>query len=79
MRYSLVAALGLTAVDEDTDGAGGEPDLITAAQAATLDDLIEANGRDKAKFLDFAGVESLADIRAADYAKAVAMLERKRA
>lgn len=66
-RYSLVQMLGLAAANDD-DGkiAAGKP-TITEDQADKLMDLIEANGKDRAKFLKWAKVETLADIPADQY------------
>jgi hypothetical protein len=78
-RYSLIAALGLTTCDEDDDGneaTGGE--TIAEAQQNALNDLILEVGADRAKFLRFCNVDKLADIRASNYAAAVAALESKR-
>lgn len=79
MRYSLVAALGLTTADEDTDGAAPRgraqpdgPEFLTDEQVANLDDLIEELGVDKAGFLKYARVGSLSEIRAEFYDRAVA-------
>jgi len=79
-RQSLVAVLGLTTADDDVDGAdvGAPSNTITAQQAADLDALIDEVGADRAKFLRWAGVNSVADLPADRYAKAVEMLERKR-
>lgn len=81
-RQSLVAVLGLTTADEDVDAAKQEPstaERITAEQAANLSDLIEEVGADKAKFLKFAQIDTLADLPASSYARAVQVLEAKRA
>lgn len=81
MRYSLIAALGITTADEDTDGnaGGNEGAAITEAQAADLSSLIEEVGVNKARFLDFMGCDRVADIAASDYTRAVRFLEKKRA
>lgn len=79
-RQSLIAVLGLTTTDDDIDGADiGRPsaETITESQAADLDAKIDEVGADKARFLDWLGVESLADIPASDYRRAVKALERK--
>jgi hypothetical protein len=69
-RYTLMAALGLAASDmQEDDGRGaGKADpkheTLTEAQQATIADMLEASGRSKAKFLEWAQVESIADIPA---------------
>jgi hypothetical protein len=82
MRYSLIAALGITTADEDIDGAGGDgggdKEPITADQVAALSDLIESVEADKPKFLRYMGVESLENIPAENYKRAVDALEQKR-
>jgi len=81
MRYSLIAALGITTADADTDGnvPGQEPETITEAQVADLYALADEVGADLPKFLKWAGVEAMADIRASDYGRVVKALEKRRA
>lgn len=72
MRYSLIAALGITTTDEDWDGAiVEEPTFITEKQAADLSDLLEEHGKNKQKFCAWMKVETLADIPADRYQYAV--------
>lgn len=76
-RYSLVSVLGLTSVDEDTDGAGeSNGDKITVEQAAKIESLMHEVNADETRFLAYMGVKTVEEIT--DYAKAVAALERKR-
>ena len=65
-RYSLVQMLGLAAAADDDGKAGSGAPTITQEQADELRDLIETNGKDRAKFLKWAKVEKIEDI-AADY------------
>jgi hypothetical protein len=65
-RYSLVQMLGLAAADDDDGKSGAGKPLITQEQADELRELIEANGKDRAKFLKWAKVDRIEDI-AADY------------
>lgn len=84
-RQTIVAAFGLTTADTDVDGATGEMvsvDSITAEQAAGLSDLIEARwenkdarDRNRVKFLNFMGVQNIADIPANRYSEAVELLQ----
>jgi hypothetical protein len=70
-RYSLVQMLGLAAArDDDGKVAAGAPTL-TQEQADELRDLIEAHGRDRAKFLKWAKVDRIEDIRADYFASCV--------
>lgn len=80
-RYTLKAALGLAASNDDDGKAvtvaekGG---AITEMQAANLRALIEEVGADIVKFCGYMGVEAIPDITVADFPRAVAMLEKKR-
>jgi len=80
MRYSLIAALGLTAADEDVDGAGpnGEQKTITEEQCADLKALGDEVKQDWPKFLAWAKVEKLEDLPAAKLAQASRTLQAKR-
>lgn len=61
-RYTLVSMLGLAASnDDDGKSAAGKP-TITQEQADTLRDVLEANGKDIAKFRKWAKVEKIEDI-----------------
>lgn len=79
-RYSLIQALGLTTADVDDDGegaGGGEP--INEAQEGDLRALIRETGTNEQKFCEFFEVESVGKIQARDFAKAVRLLEERRA
>lgn len=78
MRYSLIAALGLsTGPDPD---AGEEPavERITASQAADLAALADEVGVDVPRYLAALGVTEYGDLPASEYARAVDLLERRR-
>lgn len=81
-RYSLVQMLGIAvAADDDGKGAGSTA-TITQAQADTLRDLIEANGKDRAAFLKWAArsdpkVERIEDIAASAYDSCVQAIQYK--
>lgn len=77
-RRSLTAALGITTADEDTDGAGVDPDPITPEQEATINALGREVNMNADKFLDMFGVDRVADIPAGRYQEAVSFLEQKR-
>lgn len=78
-RYSLIQALGLTSCDEDDDGNAGTPvEPISEHQAANLQALMDEVKADKGRFLDYFGCDKIADLPAARFKEAVAMLERKR-
>lgn len=78
-RYTLLAATGLAALDQDDDGKGSEPvEYISEKQLTDLKALGEEVKADKDKFLAYLGVDALAKIPAKDYIKAVRALEAKR-
>ena len=67
----------LTLTDEDDDGnsAHGEPvEYLNEQQIKTLDEVISDNGIDKAAFLKWYKISSLADIPAESFATAKAAL-----
>lgn len=80
-RYTLKAALGLAASNDDDGKAvtvaekGG---AISKDQAANVRALIEETGTDIAKFCAYMGVEAVPDIPTSEFPRAVAMLEKKR-
>lgn len=86
-RQSLIAVLGLTTADPDTDApeparrrrgpAPGEA-TITDQQLADLEVLAAEVGADVARFCAWLGVGALAEIPAAQYERAVQALEAKR-
>ena len=55
-----------------------EVEKLSEEQQAQLQDLIDANGRDKAKFLQWAKVESLSDIPASWFEKCRALLSQRK-
>jgi hypothetical protein len=78
-RYSLIAALGLTMCDEDTDGEhGGPEDTITEEQAAKLLALITETKSDWDKFLKYANAAALSEIKESRYVGLLAALEGKK-
>lgn len=66
-RYSLVQALGLAASNDDDGKSGGSGETITQEQADKIREVLEAKGKDRAKFLRWAKVEKIEDIQAAFY------------
>lgn len=78
-RQALSAVLGLS-IEEDTDGKRADaPDLITEEQAADIDALIdEVYGPRRERFMKWLKVDTVAEIKAADYRRAVSELERMR-
>lgn len=78
-RYTLMAATGVAAADQDDDGRKSDaPATIDEKQAADLEALITEVGADKAGFLKFCKIERLEDLLADKYTAAVQKLEAKR-
>jgi hypothetical protein len=77
-RYTLLAATGLSTQDQD-DHDGRAPqqtaETITQDQADHLQTLIEANGRDLARFKQWAKVERLIDIPQSKYLACLAAVK----
>ncbi|MEP0323260.1 ERF family protein [Bauldia litoralis] len=79
-RYTLKAALGLAAAaDDDGAKAGGSHPTITDEQVSSLQQLIMDADADIPEFLKFFSADTMADIKAKDYERAVVMLEKKKA
>jgi len=66
MRYLLKMIFNIAVSDRDDDGntAGGDIRRINQGQADELRDLLEANNKDRAKFLKWAGIERIEDLPA---------------
>ena len=77
-RYTLKAALGLSASKDGDGGDGGDGGSITPAQLKILSELADEVAADKEKFCRYLKVDSLADIPASQFARAKAALESKR-
>jgi hypothetical protein len=76
-RQSLSAALGITTTDDDTDAQHVSPQTISEDAAIEIEELITETGSNRERFLDFMGVRSVPEIRAADYQRAIHALKRK--
>ena len=77
-RYTLKAALGLAASNDDDGGKADEPDYITRDQLTQLVNLADDVGADKEKFCKYLRVGSLAEIPANKFDHAVKLLEAKK-
>lgn len=81
-RQSLIAVLGLTTADEDTDAQRRATPTttrkITREQLADLEVLIDEVGADRGRFMKHMQVEDLADLLATDVPRAIQLLEEKR-
>ena len=78
-RMTLKAALGLAAGNDDDGKAADDGEPITSEQLTQLVELADEVGADKIAFCRYFSIASLADIKAKDFARAVAALNRKRA
>lgn len=80
MRYSLIAALGLTTCDEDDDGnmPADAGETITEEQAANLELAVQGVGGDVKRFLKMLGVEKFTLIPLSKYGPALAAVDKKR-
>lgn len=78
-RYTLLAATGLAAANEDDDGHKADMEPISAEQKEELIALMKESGADVAKFLQYMNVPSLDELPAAQFEKARAALAKKRA
>lgn len=76
-RYSLLAATGLAAMDQDDDGQKVGVELITEKQAADLQAKAEEVGVNKENFLKFLKVGRLAELPASKYKAAIQALNDK--
>lgn len=78
-RYTLKAALGLAASNDDDGAKAGQRqnDLLKPEQVETVRDLIEKTDTDIAKFCEAFKVESLNDLRVVDFDSAVKSLNIK--
>ena len=79
MRYSLIAALGITTADEDLDGNApdGSGQAITEGEAADLDQKIRESEANRARILEFACVERLEEVQAANLPMLNRLLDEK--
>lgn len=78
-RYSLVQMLGLAASNDDDGRAGANVAPITQEQADTIREMLEAHGKDRAKFLRWAKVDQIEQIAAEHYDACVNAISAKAA
>lgn len=72
-RQSLIAVLGLTTTDADTDGASPEP--ISEEQVLQIDEWLSLLDEDRRlRFLKYMGVAAVSTIKATDFDKAITSL-----
>jgi len=79
-RYTAMALLNITTRGEDDDGkAAGMAETISEAQLTALRALIEETKSDVARFCAYFKIDALPDLPAAQYDRAIASLNSKRA
>lgn len=76
-RYCFCAALNIVVTDDVDDDANSVYETIDDQQELEITALIDEKNIDRAKFLKWMGVESVLDIPAKDYRKAMDALRRK--
>lgn len=76
-RYTAGALLNLTSHGEDDDAYAAAVETITDAQEIQINDMLEATGSDKAKFLKWLKVESISAIPAKSFDSVMATLRAK--
>lgn len=78
-RYTLKAALGLAAAaDDDGKRADDTAGVITEAEREIILSMIDETGSDIAKFCEVLEIDSIADMPAAKFRRAVAKLQAKK-
>jgi len=75
-RYTLLAATGLAAKEQDDDGKGSG--AITSEQKDEIVSMLRETGADVKKFLDYIGAATVDEIPASKFQNAKAALEKKR-
>ncbi len=78
-RYTLIQALGLAAGNDDDGKAAGGNETVGDEQAEQITALALEVKADVPKLLAFFKAESISDIRARDFDRAIGMLNSKRA
>lgn len=75
-RYTLKAALGLAAAEDDDAQAVSNSPVITDDQFAELNSLLDDHQIDKEKFCTYMGVESIVNIPQSDFLRAKKAIEK---
>ncbi len=79
MRYleKKIFNIAVGEFDDDGNQAGNPVETITEEQQATIQDLLDSTGANKALFLKWAKVKKISEINAGAYNSVVAMIKRK--
>lgn len=78
MRYSLLSALGIQPTDDDDGRAANMGGTISDDESEVIRSMIADTGTDIAQFCNFMRIESVADMPAAQFRRAVASLQAKK-
>ena len=76
-RRAIASAYGINITDKEVPDEEVDPTKITEAQAMELSSMLNESGANREKFFAYFDVESMLDLRAANYTPAKAMLEEK--
>jgi len=76
-RYTAGALLNLTSHGEDDDAYRAAVETVSDAQEIQINDMLEATGSDKAKFLKWLKVEKVSDIPAKSFDSVMTTLKAK--
>jgi len=77
-RYTLKLALGLATTNDDDGRAASDSGFVTDEQADAIRKLITDTGANVNRFLAYMSAESVSDIKASDYTRALTALNRKK-
>jgi hypothetical protein len=77
-RYCALTLLGIATEDDDDGKLAGIGQTISEDEFKELADLIKATGTDLAKFLEYAGLQSLSDMPATGFKAAKSLLLKKK-
>jgi hypothetical protein len=75
-RQTLAGVLGISITDKEVPDEDLDPATIDEDQQTEIADLLATSGANEKKFFGYLGVAKIAEIRAADYAKAKAALHQ---
>lgn len=78
MRYSLLSALGIQPTDDDDGRAANMGGTISDGEADVIRAMIEETGTDIAQFCRFMQIDSVTEMPAAQFRRAVASLQAKK-
>lgn len=77
-RQTLANVLGISITDKEVPDEDIDPTTLTEDQLTVIEDLMRETGADVGRFLKLFDADFVSQIRASDYARAVALLEEKK-